>query len=29
MNLEGFSYDEAAEIQGVSPGTVRSRMNRG
>ncbi|MEW7974924.1 MAG: sigma-70 family RNA polymerase sigma factor [Candidatus Thiodiazotropha endolucinida] len=29
VNLEGFSYDEAAEIQGVSPGTVRSRMNRG
>jgi RNA polymerase sigma-70 factor (ECF subfamily) len=29
INLEGFSYDEAAEVLGVSPGTVRSRMNRG
>jgi RNA polymerase sigma-70 factor (ECF subfamily) len=29
INLEGFSYDEAAEALGVSPGTVRSRMNRG
>lgn len=29
INLEGFSYDEAAKIQGVSPGTIRSRMNRG
>ena len=29
INLEGFSYDEAAEIIGVPPGTVRSRMKRG
>ncbi|MCG8124908.1 MAG: ECF-type sigma factor, partial [Candidatus Thiodiazotropha taylori] len=29
VNLEGFTYDEAAEILGVSPGTIRSRMNRG
>lgn len=29
INLEGFSYDEAAEALGVSPGTIRSRMNRG
>ena len=29
INLEEFSYDEAAEILGVSPGTIRSRMNRG
>jgi len=29
INLEGFSYDEAAEVLGVSPGTIRSRMNRG
>ena len=29
VNLEGFSYDEAAEILGVPPGTVRSRMKRG
>jgi RNA polymerase sigma-70 factor (ECF subfamily) len=29
INVEGLSYDEAAEVQGVSPGTVRSRMNRG
>jgi len=29
VNIEGLSYDETAEVLGVSPGTVRSRMNRG
>jgi RNA polymerase sigma-70 factor (ECF subfamily) len=29
INVEGFSYDEAAEVIGVPPGTVRSRMKRG
>lgn len=29
VNVEGFAYDEAAEVLGVSPGTIRSRMNRG
>jgi RNA polymerase sigma-70 factor (ECF subfamily) len=27
--LEGFTYDETAEVLGVAPGTVRSRMKRG
>ena len=29
INVEGLSYDESAEVLGVSPGTIRSRMNRG
>jgi RNA polymerase sigma-70 factor (ECF subfamily) len=29
INIEGLSYDETAEVLNVSPGTVRSRMNRG
>lgn len=29
INVEELSYDEAAEVLGVSPGTIRSRMNRG
>lgn len=29
VNVEGFSYDDAAEILGVPTGTVRSRMKRG
>lgn len=29
INIEGLSYDETAQVLGVSPGTVRSRMNRG
>lgn len=29
INVEGLSYDEVAEVLGVSPGTIRSRMNRG
>lgn len=29
INVEGMTYDEAAEVLEVSPGTIRSRMNRG
>ncbi|MEJ2142298.1 MAG: sigma-70 family RNA polymerase sigma factor [Gammaproteobacteria bacterium] len=29
INVEGLSYDETAEVLEISPGTVRSRMNRG
>lgn len=29
ISVENLSYDEAAEVLGVSPGTIRSRMNRG
>ena len=29
VNVEGFRYDEAAEVLGVPSGTIRSRMRRG
>lgn len=29
VNVEGLTYDEAAEVLGVPTGTVRSRMKRG
>ena len=29
INLEGLSYDDAAEVLSVPPGTIRSRMKRG
>lgn len=29
INVEGFTYDETAEVLGVPSGTVRSRMKRG
>jgi RNA polymerase sigma-70 factor (ECF subfamily) len=29
VNVEGLSYDEAAEVLGIPSGTVRSRMKRG
>lgn len=29
VNVEGLTYDEAAEVLGVPAGTVRSRMKRG
>lgn len=29
INVEGLTYDEAAEVLDVPPGTIRSRMKRG
>jgi len=29
VNVEGLTYDEAAEVLDIPPGTVRSRMKRG
>jgi RNA polymerase sigma-70 factor (ECF subfamily) len=29
VNVEGFTYDETAEVLGIPSGTVRSRMKRG
>lgn len=29
INVEGLTYDEAAEVLDIPPGTVRSRMKRG
>lgn len=29
VSVEGFSYDDAAQVLNVPPGTVRSRMKRG